>query len=95
MSDFTERECQEFINILSDFVDLDLAESHLIKIRSHLSTCVKCTQVYRDFRLLIQLCRSETITEPVNVSSNLWQVLGKRFKTKLDKNPQLKRNRQT
>ena len=80
--DIKNNECQEFVQILSDFMDLELTENHLIKLRSHLTTCVHCTQVYREFRMLVQLCRSEPITEPIDVSSQLWQVLKKRFKVK-------------
>jgi predicted anti-sigma-YlaC factor YlaD len=79
-------QCQEFINIISDFVDLELTESHSIKIREHLSTCLHCTQVYRDVRVIIQLCRSESTAEPPKVSSRLWQVLQQRFK-KMDFKP--------
>lgn len=80
--DSQNNECQEFIQILSDFMDLELTENHLIKLRSHLTTCVHCTQVYREFRTLVQLCRSELIAEPRDVSSRLWQTLEKRFKRK-------------
>jgi len=81
-SNIKGNECREFFQIISDFIDLELTENQLINLRSHLTTCVHCTQVYREFRMLIQLCQSESITEPVNVSSQLWQVLEKRFKAK-------------
>jgi len=77
-----EGECQEFFDILTEFVDSELTESHLISIRNHLSTCLRCTRVYQDVRILIRLCQTESIDEPVDVSSQLWRALGKRFKTK-------------
>ena len=80
--DSQDNECQEFVQILSDFIDLELTENHLIRLRSHLTTCVHCTQVYREFRTIVQLCRSELIDEPSDVSSQLWQTLEKRFKRK-------------
>ncbi len=80
--DFKGNECQEFVQILSDFIDLELTENHLVKIRNHLTACVQCTQVYREVRMLIQLCQSESRVEPVNVSSQLWRALEKRFKAK-------------
>lgn len=81
-SDIKVDECREFFEIVSDFIDLELTENQLINLRSHLTTCVHCTKVYREFRMLIQLCQSESITEPFDVSSQLWQVLEKRFKNK-------------
>lgn len=77
-----QRKCQEFINVLTEFLDLDLTENRLIEIRQHLLTCRHCTKIYRDFRILIQLCRSESIEEPPSVSSQLWEALGNRFKRK-------------
>jgi hypothetical protein len=81
-SDIKGDECREFFEIVSDFIDLELTENQLINLRNHLTTCVHCTKVYRDFRVLIQLCQSESITEPFDVSSQLWQALEKRFKAK-------------
>jgi hypothetical protein len=77
-----QSECREFFDILTEFIDSELTESHLIKIRNHLSTCLRCTRVYQDVRILIRLCQSEAIDEPVDVSSQLWRILEKRFKTK-------------
>lgn len=81
-SDIKGDECREFFGIVSDFIDLELTENQLINLRSHLTTCVHCTRVYREFRMLIQLCQSELITEPLGVSSQLWLALEKRFKAK-------------
>ena len=81
-SDIKENECREFFEIVSDFIDLELTEYQLINLRSHLNTCVHCTRVYREFRMLIQLCQSESIAEPLSVSSQLWLALEKRFKAK-------------
>ena len=81
-SEIKGNECSEFFEIVSDFIDLELTENQLINLRSHLTTCVHCTKVYREFRMLIQLCQSESITEPFDVSSQLWQTLEKRFKAK-------------
>ena len=77
-----EGECREFFDILTEFIDSELTENHLMRIRNHLSTCLQCTRVYQDVRILIRLCQTESIDEPLGVSSQLWQVLEKRFKTK-------------
>lgn len=77
-----EGECREFFDILTEFIDSELTENHLIRIRSHLSTCLQCTRVYQDVRILIRLCQTESMDEPLGVSSQLWRVLEKRFKTK-------------
>ncbi|MDH5683883.1 MAG: zf-HC2 domain-containing protein [candidate division WOR-3 bacterium] len=75
-----QAECREFIKIISDFVDLEFNENRSIRIRNHLITCVRCTQVYRDVRMMIQLCRSESMSEPKKVHAELWKVLQQKFK---------------
>lgn len=75
-------ECLEFIKTLTEFIDLDLTENRLIKMRSHLSTCLRCTRIYKDLRILIQICQNESIEEPETCSWQLWQALGKRFRAK-------------
>ena len=77
-----EGECREFFNILTEFIDSELTENHLIRIRNHLSTCLQCTRVYQDVRILIRLCQTESIDEPLGVSSQLWRVLEKRFRAR-------------
>jgi|UniRef100_A0A7C6EGD8 hypothetical protein len=80
--EMAKSECLEFINILTEFIDADLTENRLIAMRSHLSTCLKCTKIYRDLRILIQLCHNETVEEPETCSWQLWQVLEKKFRAK-------------
>lgn len=75
-------ECLKFIKVLTEFIDLDLTETQLIEIRSHLSNCLFCTKTYKDFRFLLHLCQTELVEEPKAVSLQLWEVLEKRFKKK-------------
>ena len=62
-------QCREVIDLLSDYLDVELPADACRMIEDHLSECSPCVEFAEGLRKTVQLCRSYEATEmprPIN-----------------------------
>jgi len=62
------KNCKEFCDMFSDYIDGDICESECSVIEEHLQSCPPCEVLFRSFRASIKMCNkgvSDEIPEKV------------------------------
>ena len=77
--------CQDYLHLLSEYVDQDIAESDRELLERHFEDCDNCRNFFRSFRTSIDLVKYlEAKPCPPDVQKRLSQALIEKLKKKKD-----------
>ena len=62
------KDCKEFCDMFSDYVDGEVCEAECSLIEEHLQDCPPCDQLFHSFQTTVQMCKhgvSDEVPEKV------------------------------
>ena len=70
------KECKDFCDKLSDYLDKELGENECVLIEEHLDNCAPCSLIFEGLKITVLMC-SEGISDevPEDVSVRLKEFL--------------------